>query len=192
MFEWNYSKEIILLSRHLHCLDFTPFSSSQGRLSVLLTPPWSQACVWRRLWATWLGRGRCDMGSMEDPIDSGYTRAKGSVESKLERSKRWADLKLRGFGGQAGGGFAAHKLDAIVPSHDFHTAFCPVLSLLRLTATALAGSDWCSPVSSAAGSEWLSVSYCRKCCAILGDLDTSVATSSISFALDVHTQLIVI
>lgn len=81
------------------------------------------------------------MGFMEDPINSDYTRVKGSVESKLQRSKRWADLKLRSFGGQAGGGFAAHKPNAIVPSHNFHKAFCPVLSFLRLTATTLAGSD---------------------------------------------------
>lgn len=69
-FEWNYSKENILLSRHPQCLGFTPFCSGQGGLSVVLTPPQSQVCLWRQVrgnvvWHAVLsaayvrGRGRC-------------------------------------------------------------------------------------------------------------------------------------
>lgn len=41
--------------------------------------------VWKMLQATWLGKGRCGMGEMEEPIISDYTRAGGTLGSNLEK-----------------------------------------------------------------------------------------------------------
>lgn len=151
MFEWHYSKDMILLSRHPHCL------VRPGKAFCAFNPSLEPGLCVKHVVSDLAWQREIRHG-----VDGRFhwlQLQQGRRKHWEQAGDMWADLKLRVLGGQAVGGFAAHKLDeiAIVPSHNFCEAFCPVLSLFRLTAMALTGSDWCSAGSSAVGPEQLCV-----------------------------------